>query len=217
MKKKHIVWDFNGTLLDDAQLSVDCDNHVFDTLGLPRITLSDYRRHMTMPVRDFYTALGVDLTVYPYETIARLWLDRFNARAVDCGLAPGALEAIDRLAAAGHTQSVLSASYEPDLLAQCTGLGLTQRMTVISGLGDESARKKTDIGRAQLSALGLSGADAVLVGDMLADAELARALGASCVLVPWGHNAKDRLTGTGFPVVSSFEELEEAIRQMEYR
>lgn len=57
---KHIIWDFNGTLLGDAQLSVDVDNAVFDRLGLPRITLDTYRRHMTMPVYDFYAALGID-------------------------------------------------------------------------------------------------------------------------------------------------------------
>ena len=94
---KHIIWDFNGTLLSDAQLGVDCDNHVFDTLGLPRITMDDYRAHMTMPVRDFYTSLGVDLNVYKYETISRLWLDRFNRHAVAVGLVSGALESIVRL------------------------------------------------------------------------------------------------------------------------
>ncbi len=211
MKKKHIIWDFNGTLLNDAQLSVDCDNHVFDELKLPHITIDDYRAHMTMPVRDFYTALGIDLAVYPYETIARIWLDMFNKHAVSCGLVPGALEAIDRLAAAGHSQSILSASYEPDLKKQCEGLALTQRMVAINGLSDESARKKTDIGRAQMKVLGLAGEDVVLVGDMLADAELAKALGAACVLVPWGHNADFRLEGTGFPVARTFEELETII------
>ncbi|MDO4741547.1 MAG: hypothetical protein Q4A66_12845, partial [Eubacteriales bacterium] len=70
----HIIWDFNGTLLFDAQLGVDADNHVFEILGLPGITIEDYRRHMTMPVRDFYKALGVDLNVHKYETISRIWL-----------------------------------------------------------------------------------------------------------------------------------------------
>ena len=106
MQKKHIIWDFNGTLLSDAQLSVDCDNHVFDVLELPHITIEDYRAHMTMPVRDFYTALGIDLNVYKYDTIARIWLDMFNEHAVSCGLVPGALESIDRLAQAGHSQSI---------------------------------------------------------------------------------------------------------------
>lgn len=53
---KHIIWDFNGTLLNDAQLSVDLDNYVFDRIGVPRITLEDYRNNMTMPRAGFLSA-----------------------------------------------------------------------------------------------------------------------------------------------------------------
>ena len=211
---KHIIWDFNGTLLCDAQLGVDCDNHVFDTLGLPRITLADYRAHMTMPVRDFYTALGVDLSVYKYETISRIWLDMFNQHAVSVGLVPGAMESIVRLSALGFTQSILSASYEKSLIEQCEGLGLVPHMAQISGLGDESAQKKTDIGRAQIARLGLRAQDCVLVGDMVADSELSDVLGTDCVLVPWGHNSEERLLKTGRRVAHSFEELEAILTQL---
>ena len=211
---KHIIWDFNGTLLADAQLGVDCDNYVFDTLGLPRITIDDYRAHMTMPVRDFYTALGVDLNVYKYETISRLWLDRFNQHAVSVGLIDGALDTVARMRAAGFTQSILSASYEKSLLAQCDALGLTALMDLISGLGDESAQKKTDIGRAQLAALGLDAKDCVLVGDMVADSELSDVLGTACILVPWGHNSEQRLQRTGRSVARSLDELEQMLIEM---
>jgi len=211
---KHIIWDFNGTLLSDAQLGVDCDNHVFDTLGLPRITIDDYRRHMTMPVRDFYTALGVDLNVYKYETISRLWLDRFNQHAVSVGLVPGVFELTARMKAAGFTQSILSASYEKSLLEQCEALGIDAYMEDISGLGDESAQKKTDIGRCQLEKLGLRGADCVLIGDMVADSELADALGTACVLVPWGHNSAERLEKTGRTVACDIEALEQVLINM---
>ena len=200
---RHIIWDFNGTLLCDAQLSVDTDNYVFDALGLPRITMDDYRRHMTMPVRDFYAALGIDLDRYPYETIGRLWLDRFNRLAVDAGLVPGVMDVVQALHAAGVGQSVLSARYEPSLLHQCGHLGLVPYMRAINGLHDESAEPKTEIGRRQIQALGLDPQSTVLVGDMEADAALARALGTGCVLVPWGHNSVDRLLRTGFPVVDS--------------
>lgn len=211
---KHIIWDFNGTLLADVQLSVDADNYVFDRLGLPRITVDDYRSHMTMPVRDFYAALGIDLSVYTYETIGRLWLGMFNAHAVEVGLVPGALDAVKRFSRAGHTQSVLSASYEPSLLSQCQALGLLPYMRAVNGQSDESAGRKTAIGRRQLEALGIEGGDAVLVGDMLADAELARELGTSCVLVPWGHNDLGRLNGAGCPVAHSFEELGEIVASL---
>lgn len=204
----HIIWDFNGTLLCDAQLSVDTDNAVFDRLGLPRITLEDYRRNMTMPVRDFYIALGVDYAVHPYELISRLWLDIFNANAVDAGLVPGVLPVVDALSRAGCTQSVLSASYEPSLRSQCDALGLTARMAAIDGLEDESARRKTDIGRRQLQRLGLDPRATLLVGDMVADAQLASELGVGCVLVCWGHNDLPRLLATGLPVAHTPQELE---------
>ena len=210
---KHIIWDFNGTLLFDAQLSVDADNAVFAELGLPPITIDDYRSHMTMPVRDFYTALGIDLNVIPYETISRLWLDIFNAGALQAGLVPGALDAVRALHEAGRSQSILSASYEPSLRAQCDALGLTPYMQAIDGLEDESATRKTAIGRRQLSRLGIDGRDALLVGDMMADAELARELGTGCILVSWGHNDLLRLSQCGCPVAHDFDELMRLLSQ----
>lgn len=211
---KHIIWDFNGTLLNDTQLSVDVDNIVFDRLGLPRITIEDYRRHMTMPVRGFYTALGVDYSVHPYELISRIWLDAFNAQAVDAGLVPGIEEILQRMAREGVTQSVLSASYQPSLDEQCDGLGLRAYMIAVDGLRDESAAKKTDIGRAQMARLGLAAKDTVLVGDMAADAELAQALGARCVLVSWGHNDAQRLSGLGCPVADTPQALTQILLGM---
>ena len=209
---KHIIWDFNGTLLNDAQLSVDLDNDVFDQIGVPRITLEDYRNNMTMPVRDFYSAVGVDYSVHSYETIARLWLDEFNQKAVGVGLVSGALDAIRYFHSQGRSQSVLSASYEPSLRKQCEALGLTPYMTDISGLEDESASKKTEIGRRQLRELGLEGRDVVLIGDMLTDAHLAEDLGADCILVSWGHNDLKRLLSSGLPVARDFGELEEILK-----
>ena len=211
---KHIIWDFNGTLLNDAQLSVDADNAVFAQLGLPPITIDDYRAHMTMPVRDFYTALGIDLNVYTYDTISRLWLEIFNAGALEAGLVSGLLDVVRALHAAGRSQSVLSASFEPSLRHQCDALGLTPYMKAIDGQEDENAERKTVIGHRQLDRLGLSGEGAVLVGDLCTDAELAHELGASCILVPWGHNSLERLTACGCPVAHSAAELQRLLLAM---
>lgn len=210
---KHIIWDFNGTLLNDTQLSLDVDNNVFEKLGIPCITLDDYRNNMTMPVRDFYPTVGVDYSVHSYETIARLWLDEFNQKAVGVGLVSGALDAIRFFHGQGRSQSVLSASYEPSLRKQCEALGLTPYMADISGLEDESASKKTEIGRRQLRELGLEGRDVVLIGDMLTDAHLAEDLGADCILVSWGHNDLKRLLSSGLPVARDFGELEEILKE----
>ena len=209
---KHIIWDFNGTLLNDTQLSLDLDNDVFEKLGIPSITMEDYKSNMTMPVRDFYPAVGVDYSKHSYEEIARLWLDEFNQKAVGVGLVSGALELIQKLHEQGRSQSVLSASYEPSVREQCKALGLTPYMKDISGLEDESASKKTEIGRRQLRELGLEGRDVVLIGDMLTDAHLAEALGVDCILVSWGHNDMKRLRSSGLPVANEIAELEEILK-----
>ena len=107
---------------------------------------------------------------------------------------------------------MLSASYEPSLRKQCEALGLTPYMADISGLEDESASKKTEIGRRQLRELGLEGRDVVLIGDMLTDAHLAEDLGADCILVSWGHNDLKRLLSSGLPVARDFGELEEILK-----
>lgn len=204
---KHVIWDFNGTLLADLQLSVDTDNEVFSILGLPPITTEMYREHITMPVCDFYAALGVDFDRIPYEKISALWLERFNARAVAAGLVPGALETVQKLRALGFTQSVLSASYEPSLRRQCQALGLTPYMNAVKGLQDESAQKKTQIGRRMVEELSIPAQDVVLVGDMQTDAHLADVLGVGCILVSWGHNAYHRLSQTRKPIADSMDAL----------
>lgn len=211
---KHIIWDFNGTLLSDVALSVMADNLTFDVLGLPHITEEQYKRNMTMPVIDFYTNLGLDWKFYSYDELSRIWLDIFNEHAVSVGLVPGALDTIRRFAAEGRAQSVLSASYEPSLLSQCDALGLTPHMQAVAGRSDESAGKKTEIARRLFDRLGIRASDAVLVGDMVADAELAHELGAACVLVSWGHNDLERLQATGLPLAGTFSELEDILKNI---
>ena len=60
-----------------------------------------------------------------------------------------------------------------------------------------------------LAALGLDGADCVLVGDSVDDAEAAEAVGAGCVLYSGGFTDIDRLRATGRPVAHT---LTEAVR-----
>ena len=67
MKYKHIIWDWNGTLIDDAWLCVEILNNILEKRGLNAITIDDYREHFTFPVRDYYVKLGFDFSVEPFE------------------------------------------------------------------------------------------------------------------------------------------------------
>ena len=44
MKINHIIWDWNGTLVDDGWLFVELINSVLKKRGLKEISLSDYQK-----------------------------------------------------------------------------------------------------------------------------------------------------------------------------
>ena len=66
---KHVIWDWNGTLLDDAWLCVDVMNGMLSKRGLPLITLEIYRNIFDFPVRDYYLKLGYDFDNESFEMV----------------------------------------------------------------------------------------------------------------------------------------------------
>ena len=50
MKYQHVIWDWNGTLLDDAVATVKAVNSMLHNRKLGSITLKEYREHITYPV-----------------------------------------------------------------------------------------------------------------------------------------------------------------------
>nr|ELR5112068.1 hypothetical protein [Providencia stuartii] len=54
MKKTHIIWDWNGTLLDDVNISLFAANQVFISLDIKPLTLNEYRQYYSVPIQKFY-------------------------------------------------------------------------------------------------------------------------------------------------------------------
>ena len=54
---RHIVWDWNGTLLDDLAVVVAAVNDTLATVGRLPITIEEYGARYTRPVLLFYERL----------------------------------------------------------------------------------------------------------------------------------------------------------------
>ena len=63
MRYKHIIWDWNGTLLDDRWLCVEGINQALVKRDLPPISEDRYRKIFTFPVKEYYKKLGYTLEV----------------------------------------------------------------------------------------------------------------------------------------------------------
>ncbi len=65
----YIIWDWNGTLLDDVGAAVNALNRMLAVRGVAPTTREYYRAHFGFPVRPFYEELGVNLAHEDWDRI----------------------------------------------------------------------------------------------------------------------------------------------------
>lgn len=206
-KYKHIIWDWNGTILNDVDLCVELINNLLSARNLNTIAKPEYKNIFTIPVRDYYKKLGFDFDTESFEIVGREWMDQYESRKFECGLYKGIIEVLDKINALGIGQSILSA-YSQHTLEELVGhFGLTKYFTHIVGLDNIYAAGKMHLGRDLIKRLGNGKGETLLIGDTLHDLEVGLEIGADCVLVADGHQSFERLSGNGAVVIRSINEL----------
>jgi phosphoglycolate phosphatase len=202
-KYKHVLWDWNGTILDDVDLCVAMVNRLKAARGQAPITAERYRALFGFPVKDYYEAVGFDFTKESFEKVGKEWMDGYEKEKYTCGLRAGVTD----ISAAGIGQSVLSA-YSRDFLVEAVAhYGLSKYFTRLCGLDNIYAPSKVALGLKLMAELGHAKGETLMIGDTGHDLETARAIGADCVLVAGGHQSRERLAAAGARVVGSMAEL----------
>jgi phosphoglycolate phosphatase len=171
------------------------------------VTPERYADVFTFPVSDYYRLIGFDFSRETFETVGSEFMAGYEARRLECRLQPGAREALERAAERGLEQSVLS-GYRQDTLEELLAHGgLRGFFQHVVGSDDHYARGKAAHAFRWLRQSGAEPGRTLLVGDTVHDWEVARAIGADCVLIPCGHNARPRLAACGVPMLDSLAEL----------
>jgi len=200
---KHIIWDWNGTLLDDTLASVHAINTMLTRRGLACLDVTYYREVFGFPVIDFYRTINFPLERENWNSVAREFHDLFLAEP-SLRLHDGACDVLEHVQQHGLPQSILSASEQGILDNLLDGFGIRAYFTEVFGVDNMHGVSKMELGRSLLQKLALSPEHVLLIGDTLHDAEVAQALGIQCVLVAQGHQSMPRLKQAGVPV---FENL----------
>lgn len=202
---KHLVWDWNGTLLDDLTLVVEATNASLASVGGPAVTADEHRRDFRRPISDYYAfVLGRPVDEAEFVLLDGAFHDAYNARLAACLLAADAESALTTWTG---SQSLLSMWFHTDLVPTVDRYGLTGRFARVDGLrATIGGGPKAPHLAAHLAALGVAGPDAVLIGDSVDDALAAEAVGAKIILYSGGFTDLDRLKAVGVPVAHSLGE-----------
>jgi len=202
---KHLVWDWNGTLLNDLALVVAATNVALSSAGGQPVTEDEHRRDFRRPIIDYYGSLlgrAVDQT--EFAQMDTIFHDEYRIGLLQAELADDARDAI---ATWTGTQSLLSMWFHHELVPTVDRFGLTPHFARVDGLRSETGGGfKAGHLAAHLEALGIEGAETVLIGDSVDDAHAADSVGARCVLYGGGFTDPAKLREVGVPVAGSLLE-----------
>lgn len=204
---RYIIWDWNGTLLDDVWLCVETINSLLREYGLAEVDEEKYQENFDFPVRGYYEHLGFDFEKLSFEKIAVDFIERYYARLNECKMHPDAMGTLGHFQQAGCRQSVLSATKQTQLEHCVDHFGLRGYFERLMGLDNHYAASKVDEGKLLVADLDLPRKDILYIGDTLHDHEVAEEMGVDCVLIAQGHHHADRLAQCGCRVFNSLRAL----------
>ena len=206
-KYTHIIWDWNGTLKNDAKICMDITNDLLQQRKKPALTLETYQKYFNFPVKGYYEKIGLDFASEPFEALANEFMANYDKRSEECKLQSNAALVVKEFAEKAISQSVLSARKQAQLEQSLAFYDLRQYFQHVVGLSDHYANSKVDNGKKLVAAINAPTDKMMMIGDTTHDFEVAQAIGVDCVLFTGGHQSKERLLSCGTPVVENLTDL----------
>lgn len=207
-KYKYIIWDWNGTILDDLMINFEVENTLLARRGRKLIRdIDEYLEKFQFPIIKFYESLDFDLENEKFEDIAREYVLEFDERFYELETFPDAESVIRDFKFKGIEQIILSQTEQRWLEKQVNFHDMDYLFTELLGARDIYVKGKVGIALEWITRNDIDTADVLMVGDTLHDYEVAETLGCDCILIARGHQPKEKLLTTGAVVLDTIEEL----------
>ena len=204
---QHIIWDWNGTLINDTWLVVEIINKMLARRNLQEVNQERHRDMFDFPVMKYYSSIGFDFSKESFEKLTDEFISEYYDRFNECQLFDEAEEVLRQIRERGILQSVLSASQEDLLKAKIKHYDIDKYFYNIIGLKNHYAESKIERGKTWVTQLNLETRDVLLIGDTIHDYEVSRSIGCDCLLVANGHHSYERLASQGVEVLKTLQEM----------
>ncbi|WP_344671777.1 HAD family hydrolase [Catenulispora yoronensis] len=200
----HLVWDWNGTVLNDFEIILRSTNDSFGDHGLAPITAEQYRTQIKMPIRSFYAdILGHEPTDEEWEGLDSTFHKYYVAYERQARLSDGLPDLFRDWAGRGHSQSLLSMYHDDKLVPVVGHHGIAHHFALVQGTTPPRPARKAEHLADHLRRLRMEPSRVVLIGDSPDDAAAARSVGARVILYSGGFAAAASLRATGAPIADS--------------
>ena len=212
-----IAFDLDGTLVETAPDLIGTLNRMLVQRRLTAVPLEAARNLIGLGaiplLKRGFEAAGVEWDETASPTLLEAFLADYHEHVADGSTAyPGAIEALDALAARGAILCVATNKPTHLAVALFRAIGLEERFGSICGPQSVSARKPdaAHIREAVLQAGG-DPAQAIMVGDSITDLDAARATGVPCILTTFGYTEIPAAELGADLLIEHFDALEAAV------
>lgn len=201
-----IIWDFNGTLLDDVQAALCSVNDILRIRDREEISLETYREYTDTPIIKFYEHL-FDMNTTSFDQLSHEFHEGYRRHEHLTSLSCGALELIDKSAYLGVRHVICTASEESKVKEQLEALSISDRFEHVIAASDRTAGSKIEGAVEFMKKTGAAPERTLFIGDCVHDYQTACAIGAQCALLSSGHQSKSALLTCKAIIIDTLSEL----------
>jgi len=199
----YIIWDWNGTLIDDVEIALKSVNSLLTENNLPKIDKKKYRDTFGFPIQDYYEEIGFDLNSISFDHLCERFHQEYNKYKIKSGKLFSDTKDHLQYFYENKKQSILSAGAQWYLNDWVKSYEIGQYFEHIFGINDDKATSKIYRGKELITKIAATEEKIILIGDTDHDLEVGQSLEIDVLLVANGHQSYQRLKSVHDNVIES--------------
>ena len=212
---KHIVWDWNGTLLNDGWLFVKIMNQILKKRALNKITEKIYREIFCFPLEKFYIKMGFDFEKESFEKSSLEFISLYSKHKNEASLYPGVKKLLIKLNKLGVKNYILSAQNQQALIEQVKFYGLFDFFDLIVGTNNLHARGKALMAENLFKKINANNSKILMIGDTNLDINIAKNNNCSAIGATYGHQHPKRFKNNkNLRLIADFNQLDSCLASL---
>lgn len=218
MKRKLIIFDFDGTLGDTRKNIVTTMQMTIAELQLPRRSDNECASTIGLPLAGCFKAMFPDLQAEQLQRCADTYRRIFNEnlQTIKPQAFPHVVETLFILKEKGFTFTIASSRSHASLSELTKEMGISDCISYLIGADDvENAKPHPEPVLKTLAAMQFEATETLVVGDMSVDILMGVNAGTKTCGVTWGNGTRKELQEAGADyIIDSMEELIEIANEI---
>lgn len=206
----NIIFDFNGTILNDAYLCYKIELEMVLALKLKPFSFKFYKDNFVHPIDLYYEKIGLDKSLYDYSKLNKEFFTQYSKRnEKEASLFKGVKKTLKTLKENNFNLYIISATNKNLLKTQLARLNILKYFNDVIGSDDINSKGKIEYGLEFINKYKLNKNNSILIGDTLHDYEVSNIFKIDVILFSKGHNSKKVLSVTNKKIFDNYKDIRE--------